>query len=157
MRSKWTDLIVEGFQSVVSSFNPSNSKAESERESAPSGQRDNHIHDLRPSKRNHAPPLSASHASRPTESRVQMPVSRSTRQSKSNSVKEFLNQHDNAECDPIIVSRSTIVPGANTATDLHSFLSATVMKKTVTPIIPPGSIPHNRTLISSPLFSRYHG
>lgn len=44
-----------------------------------------------------------------------MLTSRSTTQRKSNSVKDFLNLHDNAECDPIAVSASTTAAVAATA------------------------------------------
>jgi hypothetical protein len=102
MLPKWTDSVFDGLQSVVSSFNAVTSKSKSESESGLAGQQDNHN-----LSRAHKSPSAASHASRSTRSWAQMPSNRATRQRKDNSVKDFLNLHDNAECDPIAVSPST--------------------------------------------------
>lgn len=126
MPPKWTELVLDGLQSVVSSFNPANFRSEPERKSVPAAQpasvrdNDNHIQSHAQRNRHRRPPVAASHASvsRSISSRVQMPPSRSsTIQRKPSAVREFLNEHDNAECDPIIVSPFTIVSRANSATN----------------------------------------
>ncbi|KEF51863.1 uncharacterized protein A1O9_12201 [Exophiala aquamarina CBS 119918] len=97
MRPKWTEALIDGFQSVISTWNAANSdppsRSGSKSRSGPAGQQQN----------NHKPPLAVSHASSSTGSRAQMPSNRSARQGKHTPIKDFLSLHDNAECDPIAI------------------------------------------------------
>lgn len=145
MRPKWTEALIDGFQSVISTWNAANSDStsasKSESESGPAGQAQN----------NHEPTWAASHASRSTRSWAQMPSNRSTRQRKHTPIKDFLNLHDNAECDPIAVSPATtaaalVVLTLNNTTDPVVFARLRVMKKIVTPTTPSANLPHSCTL-----------